>query len=137
MTLSGGRIASLIDVQLGRELVPEGSTGGSVIFEDHPNYWDAWDVEIHHLETVKELRFEITVVVHGPLRAAVKAQLKYGKSTITVMISLDAVTATVNPTSRSLFRFDAVVDWHQRHKFLKFGVPLNIHSDNATYETQF
>ncbi|KAK1215351.1 Glycoside hydrolase, 38 vacuolar alpha mannosidase [Marasmius sp. AFHP31] len=138
MTLSGGRITSLIDVKLGRELIPEGSTGGLVIFEDHPNYWDAWDVEIHHLETVKELKFEeITVVAHGPLRAAVKAQLKYGKSTITVMISLDAVTATVNTDSRSLFRFDAVVDWHQRHEFLKFEVPLNIHSDNATYETQF
>ncbi|KAK1215310.1 Glycoside hydrolase, 38 vacuolar alpha mannosidase, partial [Marasmius sp. AFHP31] len=44
---------------------------------DNPNYRDAWDVEIHHLETAKELKFEeITVVAHGPLRAAVKAQLK-------------------------------------------------------------
>jgi alpha-mannosidase len=25
-----------------RELIPEGSTGGLVIFEDRPNYWDAW-----------------------------------------------------------------------------------------------
>ena len=25
-----------------RELIPQGQTGGLVIFEDHPNYWDAW-----------------------------------------------------------------------------------------------
>ncbi|KAG7087583.1 hypothetical protein E1B28_013537 [Marasmius oreades] len=138
MTISGGRISSLVDVQLGRELIEDGKSGGLVIFEDRPNYWDAWDVEIHHLETAKELQFtDISVVAHGPLRAAVKASLKYDKSTITVMISLDAVTATTTPNSRSLFKFDAHVDWHQRHEFLKFELPLNIHSDNATYETQF
>jgi len=50
---------------------------------------------------------------------------------------LDAITASLRPKSRSLFLFDAVVDWHERHEFLKFELPLNIHSDNATYETQF
>jgi len=63
--------------------------------------------------------------------------------------------ATVKEGSRSLFNFDAVVDWHQRHEFLKcvlncdslfkynltfffpVELPLNVHSDNATYETQF
>lgn len=27
--------------------------------------------------------------------------------------------ATVKENSRSLFNFDATVDWHQRHEFLK------------------
>ncbi|KAI0076782.1 hypothetical protein K474DRAFT_1597331, partial [Panus rudis PR-1116 ss-1] len=38
-----------------------------------------------------------------------------------------------------LFIFNAK-DWHERHKFLKCSyleLPLDIHSDNATYETQF
>lgn len=63
----------------------------------------------------------------------------------------------MKPNSRSMFTFDAVVDWHQRHEFLKckmsvvycphcatswavfllVELPLNIHNDNATYETQF
>ena len=67
-------------------------------------------------------------------------------------------TATVKENSRSLLNFDAYVDWHQRHEFLKcklvsstnngithsfanffiiVELPLNIHSDYATYETQF
>ena len=93
-----------------------------MIFDDRPNYWDAWDVEVHHLETPRPLQFgDITVVAQGPLRAAVHAETKYGKSTIGLTISLDAVGATVLPDSRSYFKFDAVVDWHQRHEFLKCG----------------
>ncbi|EEB98285.1 hypothetical protein MPER_02235, partial [Moniliophthora perniciosa FA553] len=51
------------------------------------------------------------------------------------------IKASVKPLfllpRESLFKFDAKVDWHQRHEFLKFEIPLNIHNDNATYETQF
>lgn len=42
LTISQGRIASLYDVKLKRELLTKGNTGGLVIFEDRPNYWDAW-----------------------------------------------------------------------------------------------
>lgn len=39
LTLRDGRITSLVDVALKRELIPEGQTGGLVIFRDTPNYW--------------------------------------------------------------------------------------------------
>ncbi|KAJ7113374.1 glycoside hydrolase family 38 protein [Mycena epipterygia] len=138
LTISKGRITSLVDVQMKRELIQEGATGGLVIFEDRPNFWDAWDVEIHHLEKATQLEFSnVSVVAQGPLRASVRAEVEYGQSKISVNISLDAVPASTKLDSRSMFRFDAFVDWHQRHEFLKFELPLNIHSDNATYETQF
>lgn len=138
LTISDGRITSLVDVRLDRELIQEGHTGGLVIFDDKPNYWDAWDVEIHHLEKRTPLKFSnISVVSQGPLYAAVRAEVKYRQSNIAVTISLSATTATVQENSRSFFNFDAVVDWRQRHEFLKFDLPLNIHSANATYETQF
>ncbi|KAL4246947.1 glycosyl hydrolase 38 family protein [Abortiporus biennis] len=138
LTITNGRITSLLDVQLGRELIAKGQTGGLVIFDDRPNYWDAWDVEIHHLETPQPLEFShISVAAEGPLRAAIKAETTYGNSKISLTISLDAITATTKQNSRSLFVFDAAVDWHEKHKFLKFELPLDIHSDVATYETQF
>jgi len=138
LTISNGRISSLVDVQLSRELIPQGQTGGLVIFEDRPNYWDAWDVEIHHLETARPLDFtNIRVVAQGPLRASVRAEIRYGNSTICVTISLDAIAASLRPNSRPMFTFDADIDWHERHEFLKFELPLNIHSPTATYETQF
>ena len=93
-----------------RELIPQGQTGGLTIFEDHPNYWDAWgaftvhirrsealvltgsygnlDVEIHHLEKAQQLKFaSVKVVASGPLLAAVETEVKYGKSTIKVTVS--------------------------------------------------
>ena len=93
-----------------RELIPQGQTGGLTIFEDHPNYWDAWgaftihnccseallltesyessDVEIHHLEKAQQLKFaNVKIVVSGPLLAAVETEVKYGKSTIKVTVS--------------------------------------------------
>jgi len=29
-----------------RELIPDGETGGLVIFDDTPNFWDAWGVSV-------------------------------------------------------------------------------------------
>ncbi|KAH8093101.1 glycoside hydrolase family 38 protein [Cristinia sonorae] len=141
LTIYKGRITSLVDVQLDRELIPKGQTGGLVIFDDKPNYWDAWDVEIHHLETVHQLEFSnLQITAEGPLRASLKAETTYGKSkiTVTALTCLTAGTAaSMKHNSRSLFNFEAVVDWHEKHKFLKFEIPLDIHNDVATYETPF
>ncbi|KAI0248419.1 glycoside hydrolase family 38 protein [Lactifluus subvellereus] len=135
LTVAGGRITSLFDVRLKRELIPQGETGGLIIFEDHPNYWDAWDVEIHHLEKAKRLKFEnVKIVASGPLRATVEAEVKYGKSTIRVTPRLNGYLAPWSHPSDQ-FVFSAEVDWHERHEFLKFELPLDIHSDVATYET--
>lgn len=47
------------------------------------------DVEIHHLETVQPLEFSnISVLSQGPLRASVKAEVKYGQSTIAVTVCI-------------------------------------------------
>lgn len=49
--------------------------------------WLHVDVEIHHLETARPLEFSnVSVVTQGPLRASVKAEVKYDKSTISVVV---------------------------------------------------
>ncbi|KAH7105393.1 glycosyl hydrolases family 38 N-terminal domain-containing protein [Auriculariales sp. MPI-PUGE-AT-0066] len=138
LTISKGRITSLYDIALGRELIPEGESGGLIIFEDRPLYWDAWDVEIFHLEMPTKLEFaHIKIAANGPARASLTAQVKLSNSTIDVTISLDAVPASTQAKSRAFFRFDTKVDWHQRHEILKFELPVDIHSDNAYYESQW
>jgi alpha-mannosidase len=127
-----------LDIAQDRELIPNGETGGLIIFNDQPTSWDAWETDIHHLQTPHPLEFtNIEVHENGPLRASLSSEVKYGQSKIAITISLDAITATLKADSRSFFRFDAKVDWHERHMFLKFEIPLNIHSPNATFETQF
>jgi len=54
----------------------------------YPNLSEFWtDVDIHHLETAQPLEFaRISVVSQGPLRAAVRAEMNYGQSTISVTV---------------------------------------------------
>ncbi|KAL7422655.1 Glycoside hydrolase, 38 vacuolar alpha mannosidase [Cryptotrichosporon argae] len=138
MKIEDGRIASIMDLHLDKELIPKGQTGGLVIMEDHPNSWDAWDVDPFHLEKQTHLKFgDVCVKDAGPLRATLTASVRVGRSEAQVEISLDAIAASLKPDARSLIRFDAIVDWREKHKFLKFELPLDIHNDNATYDTQF
>lgn len=46
-------------VFLSRELITEGQTGGLVIFQDRPNYWDAWGEVEHHLSYENILIFDL------------------------------------------------------------------------------
>ncbi|CAD6569406.1 MAG: Glycoside hydrolase, 38 vacuolar alpha mannosidase [Tremellales sp. Tagirdzhanova-0007] len=138
MTVDQGRIVSLVDVALEKELIPEGMSGGMVIMEDHPNTYDAWETDSFSLEKQTHLKFgSVTILEQGPLRATLGASLNIGQSSMEVEISLDAIAASVKADARSMVRFNAVVDWREKHKFLKFELPLDIHSDNATYESQF
>ncbi|WVQ95701.1 hypothetical protein IAU59_002800 [Kwoniella sp. CBS 9459] len=136
MRIENGRITSIYDKLADKELLPHGQTGGLVIMEDHPNAWE--DVDEFHLEKQTHLKFgSIFIKEEGPLRATLGTTLQVGQSRIEVNITMDAVGASVKEDARSLVRFDAVVDWREKHRFLKFELPLDIYSDFATYDTQF
>ena len=138
MSIKDGRIASLYDRANKRELIPEGQTGGMVIMEDHPNYWDAWDVDQFHLEKQKHLRFDqIRIAEQGPLVAALSAVVHIGESRMDVEIVMDALPGSLRDDARGMIRFNAMIDWRERHRFLKFELPVAISAESATYDTQF
>ncbi|WOO86295.1 Alpha-mannosidase [Vanrija pseudolonga] len=139
LTITNGRIASLRDVQLDRELIlpsARASSGGLMLYEDLPPAYDAWDVEIYHLDAATELVLNhVEVIESGPLRASLKATASVGKSVVALTFSLDATLP--GASSRSTIRVDVDADWRERHKFLKFALPVDIHAPNATYGNQF
>ncbi len=100
------------------------------LFDDHPLFWDAWDVEAYNLESFEEAvrcdSFEL--VEQGPVRAAVESVRRIGKSTIRQRVSL-------GPTPG--IRFDTEVDWREENKMLKVAFPVNVNASRATYEIQF
>lgn len=113
------------------EIVAPGSKANLFqIFQDRPNFWSAWDIDVFALETGRDLAesesFEI--VEHGPVRVAAEVVKKFGKSTIRQRISL-------GPTPG--IRFDTEVDWHEDDTLLKVAFPLNVNAQRATYEIQF
>ncbi|KAL8280086.1 hypothetical protein RQP46_007416 [Phenoliferia psychrophenolica] len=133
-----GRITSIIDLELNRQLIDDGKTAGFVLFEDRPNNWDAWDVDLFHLETKSEVNAtSVKVLEDGPLRASIVATYHIGKSVVKAFISLDAIAVVAKQDALSLIRWDTEVKWHEKHQFLKWEIPLAIASEVATYENQF
>ncbi|WVO20440.1 uncharacterized protein IAS62_001736 [Cryptococcus decagattii] len=136
LKIKDGRIASVYDKILEKELIAPGQTGGLVIMEDHPNSWE--DVDDFHLEKQKHLKFgSLYVKANGPLRGIISTTCQVGRSLIQIDIIMDAIEASVKASARSMIRFEAVVDWKEKHQFLKFELPIDIYSDFATYDTQF
>ena len=128
-----GHLASLFDKCAQRECVAPGAVANHfVLFDDHPAQWEAWDVDIFHLEK----RYEISgarsahVTEAGPLRAAVEFDYALSPaSTLKQTVSLTALSPRLD--------FETEVEWRESHKFLKVEFPLDIRAQNATYEIQF
>lgn len=136
VTVERGCVTSLYDQQARREIIPRGAKANNfVIFDDKPVYWQAWDVEVYHLETRQELPGAIsTIFENGPHRASVVTDIKINEnSSIRSIISLSAVA----PGQQSYVECSADVQWHESMKFLKVEFPVDIRNTEASYETQY
>jgi alpha-mannosidase len=134
VTVQDGCITSLYDRKAKREVL-SGKANKFVIFDDQPLYWQAWDVEIYHLETRQELAASTTSILEDkPYRVSVVTETKISelssiKSTITLTAAFDG--------QQSYVECSAEVDWHETMKFLKVEFPVDIRNTEASYETQF
>lgn len=133
-----GVITSLHDKKQNREVIAKGGKGNQlVIFDDKPLYWQAWDVEVFHLNSRKELRSGRTEIVEsGPYRVSVATKTRISdESWMKTTISLDAATGDTD--SLSYVSVEADVEWHEDKKFLKVEFPVDCFNTEATYETQY
>ncbi len=143
VTIIGGEITSFIDLDIQRELIPSGERGNRlVIFYDQAmTFWDALDVEVYHLEQPSYLGLgTVKILESGPLRASLEVFHKISnESWIKSTISLDAYCHPVSSATniQSLLHISCEVEWNENRRFLKVEFPWNIHSNFATYETQF
>ncbi|WP_436794419.1 alpha-mannosidase [Actinospongicola halichondriae] len=126
-----GTVSSMLDLRADRECL-RGPGNVLQLFPDHPNTYDAWDIEAHTLRQDPVLLTaveSIDVVEHGPLRVAVAVRRRFGDSTLTQTYVLRAGSA----------RLDIVtdVDWHEDEKLLKAAFPLDVRADDARYDIQY
>lgn len=142
-TFNGGHLLSLYDKANKREVISKGSIGNRLImYDDQPLYWDAWDVEIYHLEKPEYLEEgKITVLEDGPLMVSVLVENKLGASSwIKRKISL-AATSSLSSSKNNYIPGEIVVDceveWHESRRFLKVEFPVSVQCDTASYECQF
>ena len=131
-----GYITSLVDIRADRELIPYGEAGNKfVLFDDKPLYWQAWDVEVYHLDAREELRTtSVEISERGPNRVSIVTKTKISdaswvKSTISLAASIEG--------QPSYIEIESEVEWQESMKFLKVEYPVDIRSTEASYETQF
>ncbi len=125
-----GLLVSLLERQTNRESLA-GAANRLQIYHDHPEKYDAWELDAYHLETVKDCPpAHAHKVSSSALRVEVQFEYKIGTaSTMTQVIRLEAESHRLE--------FHCTVDWHESHKILKVMFPINVRAMNATYEMQF
>ncbi|OXV11349.1 hypothetical protein Egran_00891 [Elaphomyces granulatus] len=136
LDVQDGLITSLFDLEAKREVIAsDGKACQFVIFDDKPLYWQAWDVEIYHLDSRKVLPSGKTRILEdGPHRASVISETKISdNSWVKTTVSL---SATVGEES-SYVEIESEVEWRETMKFLKVEFPVDIWNTEASYETQY
>jgi alpha-mannosidase len=139
LEVKNGAITSLIDVSANRRqvLTKGGKANQFVVFDDKPLYRQAWDVEVYHLTSRKELTGATTEIVEqGPYKASVVTKTKISeKSWLKSTISLSAIVDSQQESS--CIEIDTEVEWREDMKFLKVEFDVNVVNTEALYETQY
>ena len=127
-----GAFSSIYDKEYDRELVKAGQAANRLrLYEDKPIYFDNWDVDMYYTEKswpVDEL-VSMKWTEDGPVRTTLELTYRCSLSTICQKVHFYADTRRID--------FENTVDWKEHQHLLKAEFPVDIHSDEATFEIQF
>lgn len=127
-----GLFTEIYDKENDRQVLQAGKQGNLFrMYEDKPIYYDNWDIDIYYTEKYWDAdqieRLEWTEV--GILRATLEIDRKISNSVIKQKIYFYANSRRID--------FETYVDWKEHQHLLKVHFPLNVHTDEATFEIQF
>ena len=125
-----GTLISIFDKEVGKEII-KGSGNVLSLYEDIPNNWDAWDIDFFYrdalIETAKVEQIK-TFSSSNKFRQ-LEIKLLIGNSKIQQNISLS------NHSKR--LDFKTKVNWNESHKMLRVHFPINVTSEQATFDIQY
>ncbi|MEG1471177.1 MAG: alpha-mannosidase, partial [Clostridia bacterium] len=127
-----GFLCGLFDKQFSREVLKANQRANLMrAFEDKPIYYDNWDIDIFYTEKHWDVsaltRMEWTEL--GPVRATLEIERPYSQSVIRQKIHFYANSRRID--------FETTVDWHEHQQLLKVFFPVEVHTDEATFDVQF
>jgi alpha-mannosidase len=134
--IEDGVITSLYDIKNRREVIAKGAKANQfVIFDDKPIYWQAWDVEVYHLESRQELSSTESYITESSAH-------RVSVTSVTRISELSSLKSTISMDvgwhdSMQLVHVEVDVDWHENKKFLKVEFPVDVTSSVASYESQY
>lgn len=127
-----GQFSKIYDKRSDRNLLKEGECGNVIMtYEDRPHNFDAWDVNNYYVEKSWEVTDvdEIEVVENGAVRGVLKISRNYLDSKITQYIII----------YHDIDRIDIKneMDWKNEQIFVKTLFPVDIHTNEATFDIQY
>lgn len=127
-----GQISSLYDRENNRQVLQDAKVGNELrIYEDKPLCYSNWNTDIFHQEKSWPVD-QITSMdwtEEGPVRATLSIEREVMDTVIRQNIHFYADTRRID--------FDTYVDWKFSEHLLKVHFPVDVHTDEATYDIQF
>lgn len=127
-----GQFTSIFDKKAGRELLQKGKAANVIMsYEDRPHNYDAWDLNNYYTEKSWEIDQVETLEIleNGPVRSCLKIARNYLDSVIIQYVYLYHDIARIDIRN--------VMDWKEHQIFVKTLFPVDIHTDEATFEIQY
>jgi len=115
----------------GTDLLIDGHCGFH-LYEDHPAFFDAWDIDHHVARLGHEVakRMPLKLREAGPLRALLRGEATIGERSHAV------IEWIVEANSRWLMA-ELTIDWREDHRLLKFHAPTGYRGRWARFGAPF
>jgi alpha-mannosidase len=127
-----GFIESILDKEVNREVLAEGQLGNVFkLYDDQPVTYEAWDVDIYYEEIPPVLPALISkkVLEKDSLTVSIELKFKGENYEVTQIVTISEGSKRID--------FHTTVDWSENKKMLRVEFPVNIISQQATFEIQY
>ncbi len=129
---ANGHFVSIFDKENDREVIQSGKAGNLMrMFEDKPMYYDNWDIDMFYTEKswpVDNL-VNLAWTEDGAVRTTLTLEYEASKSKVWQKVHFYANSRRID--------FETQVDWKEHQHLLKVEFPVDVHSDEATFDIQF
>ncbi len=130
---SGAQLVEAVDKENKRSLLKPGMCGNDLsLYVDNPANWDAWDIDVYYRNQtpVRPQGIKSRKVVEGNLRSVLEFELKISENS-------SMRQTVVLEKGKKRLDFHSEVDWHEKHRMLRTGFPLEIFADEASFDIQY
>jgi alpha-mannosidase len=101
------------------------------LYEDIPNNWDAWDIDFFYRDALIETGAVESIKLSSCSKILKQLEISFsiGNSKIQQVISLSSHSKRLD--------FNTNVHWNESHKMLRVHFPVNVISEQATFDIQY
>lgn len=127
-----GHFSRIYDKENDREVLKDGEKGNQFrMYEDKPMCFDNWDIDIFYTEKYWDINNMTSMkwTECGPVRTTLELEWTESNSVIRQKVHFYADSRRIE--------FETYADWKEHQTLLKVHFPVNVHTDEATFDVQF